>query len=100
MENLIKAILVLLGPILFAATEVAAQYASPYLGNTILSWNPAVNVWKEDSSITIYYTNSIEEKMSPNKKERVQVNYKECHIAYISETFGFRTTLELGEFIS
>ena len=65
MENLTKSILILLGPILFGATEVAAQYASPYFNPAIFIQgeqrrthqfylnNPATIAWREKSSVSL-----------------------------------------------
>ena len=57
MENPIKAILVLLGLSLFAATEAVAQYASPSFNPAVLNENPAAIAWREKSSLVIVQTN-------------------------------------------
>ena len=80
---------------LLCPIQILAQYASPYLGNTIHALNPAVNVWKEDSFIAIGYGYYTKSKMSSEKKKTVQHNDNNFNFAYISETFGFPTTLEL-----
>ena len=69
MGNLIKAILVLLGLSLFAATEAVAQYASPSFNPAVLNENPAAIAWREKSSLVIVQTNESVTEGNPKTAE-------------------------------
>jgi len=69
MGNLIKAILVLLGLSLFAATEAVAQYASPSFNPAVLNENPAAIAWREKSSLFIGQTNGSVTEGDPKTAE-------------------------------
>ena len=88
MENLIKAILVLLGLSLFAATEAVAQYASPSFNPAVLNENPAAIAWREKSSLVIGQANQSVTEGNPKTAEtKGQTS---------SGIFGLAGDLEIG----
>ena len=88
MGNLIKAILVLLGLSLFAATEAVAQYASPSFNPAVINLNPAAIAWREKSSLVIVQTNESVTEGNPKTAEtKGQTS---------SAIFGLAGDLEIG----
>ena len=88
MGNLIKAILVLLGLSLFAATEAVAQYASPSFNPAVLNENPAAIAWREKSSLVIGQENQSVTEGNPKTAEtKGQTS---------SAIFGLAGDLEIG----
>ena len=88
MGNLIKAILVLLGLSLFAATEAVAQYASPSFNPAVINLNPAAIAWREKSSLVIGQKNESVTEGNPKTAEtKGQTS---------SAIFGLAGDLEIG----
>jgi len=93
-KSLTKSIPVLLGLSLFAATEVAAQYASPYLNPSFAQNNPATIVWREKSVVAVGSSSLQTQRGKPKTSDSISTAV-EGFFGHVGDLFGLRSSFEI-----